>query len=89
MQMILAVGQQDTDPNGLQGPPGIEILGNSSDHLVAESRFNSLSVGAEVRFQLNYSALVRTMTSPFVAKVMTGAAPFRMLGGVSARDTVG
>jgi hypothetical protein len=27
-------------------------------------------VGAEIAFHLNYSALVRAMTSPFVAKVM-------------------
>jgi predicted amino acid racemase len=70
-QIILAVGHQDTDPCGLHAPPGIEVLGHSSDHLVAESGSNRLSVGAEVRFQLNYSALVRAMTSPFVAKVIT------------------
>ena len=42
----------------------------SSDHLIAESGHNYLSVGAEIAFQLNYSALVRAMTSPFVAKVV-------------------
>ncbi len=88
LQMILAVGQQDTDPSGLHAPPGIEILGNSSDHLIAESGSNRFSVGAEVRFQLNYSALVRAMTSPFVAKVISGAAPFGILGGVSTSDIV-
>jgi len=72
LQMILAIGHQDTDPCGLHAPPGIEVLGHSSDHLVAESGPNRLSVGAEVRFQLNYSALVRAMTSPFVAKVLRG-----------------
>lgn len=70
-QVILAIGHQDVDPNGLQGPPGIEIIGASSDHLIVDSGERRLSVGAEVRFQLNYSALVRTMTSPFVSKVLT------------------
>jgi predicted amino acid racemase len=71
MQMILAIGEQDTDPCGLHAPPGIEVLGHSSDHLVAESGSDRISVGAEVRFQLNYSALVRAMTSPYVAKVIS------------------
>lgn len=69
-QIILAVGVQDTDPYGLQPPPGIEVLGASSDHLILESAHCDLSVGAEVTFQPNYSALVRAMTSPFVTKVM-------------------
>ncbi|MCF6322924.1 MAG: alanine/ornithine racemase family PLP-dependent enzyme [Gammaproteobacteria bacterium] len=67
-QTILAIGQQDIDPNGLQAPSGIEILGASSDHLIVESS-RCLPVGTEISFQLNYSALVRAMTSPFVIKV--------------------
>lgn len=69
-QTIFAIGRQDTDPSGLQPPAGIEILGASSDHLIADSGHNHLPVGAEIAFQLNYSALVRAMTSPFVAKVV-------------------
>ncbi|MGF1756546.1 alanine/ornithine racemase family PLP-dependent enzyme [Photobacterium sagamiensis] len=69
-QAILAIGYQDVDPSGLQGPPGIEIIGASSDHLIADSGHCRLSVGTEIRFQLNYSALVRTMTSPFITKVL-------------------
>ena len=69
-QTIFAIGHQDTDPHGLQPPPGIEILGASGDHLVTSSGGTRLSVGTEVTFQLNYSALVRAMTSPFVTKVV-------------------
>ena len=68
-QAILAIGRQDVDPCGLQPPPGIEILGASSDHLIVNSGSEGVSVGSEMAFQLNYSALVRAMTSPFVAKV--------------------
>ena len=32
---------------------------------------NDLTIGSEVRFRLNCSALIRAMTSPFVAKVVT------------------
>ncbi len=48
-------------------------MGASSDHLILESDYFELSVGAEVTFQLNYSALVRAISSPFVTKVMTPA----------------
>jgi predicted amino acid racemase len=70
-QTLLAVGRQDTDPCGLQAPRGIEILGASSDHLIVDSGRGRLPVGAEITFQVNYSALVRAMTSPFVAKIAT------------------
>jgi len=72
-QTILAIGHQDTDPYGLQSPAGIEVMGASSDHLILESDSCDLSVGAEVTFQLNYSALVRAMTSPFITKVVKPA----------------
>ncbi len=74
-QTILAIGQQDTDPCGLHAPPGITILGASSDHLIVDSGAGSLCMGAEMTFQLNYSALVRAMTSPFVAKVVNRLIP--------------
>ena len=70
LQSIVAIGRQDIDGCGLLAPPGIEILGASSDHLIVDSGSDRLSVGAEITFQLNYSALVRAMTSPFVAKVV-------------------
>ena len=48
-------------------------MGASSDYLILETDCFELSVGAEATFQLNYSALVRAMTSPFVTKVMKPA----------------
>ncbi|MEQ8698721.1 MAG: alanine/ornithine racemase family PLP-dependent enzyme [Bauldia litoralis] len=71
-QSILALGHQDTDTEGLSPPPGIEILGASSDHLVIDTGDTLTRVGVEIPFQLTYSALVRAMTSPFVAKVPSG-----------------
>ena len=70
-QTILAVGQQDVDASGLQPPAGVEILGASSDHLVIRSKPGTLAIGDEVNFQLNYSALLRAMTSPFLLKDLT------------------
>ena len=66
-QTILAIGQQDIDPDGLQPPEGIEILGASSDHLIVDAG-KRLLPGSEIRFTPNYSALVRAMTSPYVLK---------------------
>ena len=67
-QAIFALGHMDTDPGGLTPPPGIKILGSSSDHLVIDSGQDRLPVGAEMKFQLDYSALIRAMASPFVTK---------------------
>lgn len=70
-QAILAIGAQDIDPNGLKLPSGLVLLGASSDHLVIESLQQPLVVGEEVVLQLNYSAMVRAMTSPFVTKIFS------------------
>lgn len=72
-QIIMALGQQDTDPYGLQIPDGLKLLGASSDHLILSSSKNRPSVGTEITFKVNYSALVRAMTSPFVEKIITPA----------------
>ena len=68
-RVIVAVGQQDTDPHGLVPPEGMQIIGASSDHLILDTRANRPSIGTEISFQINYSALLRLMTSPFVDKV--------------------
>ncbi|HYI62281.1 MAG TPA: alanine/ornithine racemase family PLP-dependent enzyme [Acidimicrobiales bacterium] len=71
-RVIVALGHQDTDPAGLLPPPGVTVLGASSDHLVLDPGRHTLAVGDEVPFQVGYGALVRAMTSPFVTQVLTG-----------------
>lgn len=68
LQAILAIGRQDIDPQGLTPPPGVKVIDASSDHLIVQSVQHKLVVGKEMRFQLNYSALTRAMTSSFVTK---------------------
>lgn len=68
-QAILALGRQDVDVDGLVPPEGISVLGMSSDHLVVDLGDSTASVGDEIAFGLGYGALVRAMTSPFVAKI--------------------
>ena len=67
---ILALGRQDTDIEGLSAPPGVRILGASSDHLVVSDARGLLSVGSEVEFGLNYSALMRAMRAPASLKTV-------------------
>jgi ornithine racemase len=68
-QAILALGRQDVDPEGLQPPDGITILGMSSDHLIVDLGDHPVTVGDELDFGVGYGALVRAMTSPFVTKI--------------------
>ena len=76
-QAILALGRQDVDPDGLTAPFGMQILGASSDHLVVDvgDYQGPMKVGTEVSFQLDYSALLRAMTSPFVSQRMKKKTP--------------
>jgi ornithine racemase len=67
-QAIVALGRQDVDLDGLLPPPGITVLGMSSDHLVLDLGDHRLAIGEELSFGLGYGGLVRAMTSPFVAK---------------------
>lgn len=68
-QALVAVGRQDTDPDGLTPAEGLTILGASSDHLVLDVGDHPLAVGDQVAFALAYGALVRAMTSPYVHQV--------------------
>lgn len=65
-QTILAVGRQDTEPSDLTPPEGVKILAASSDHLILETS-SRMRPGDEIRFDPGYSALLRSMTSPYVA----------------------
>ncbi|MDF1670849.1 MAG: alanine/ornithine racemase family PLP-dependent enzyme [Roseovarius sp.] len=63
-RLILAIGHQDTDISGLSLPVGCTLIGATSDHLVIESIRSPLQLGTEVRFQMNYSALMHAMAAP-------------------------
>lgn len=82
-QTLVALGCQDVDPEGVTPPVGVQLLASSSDHLVLETP-TRLPAGTEVRFGLNYSALLRAMTSPFVAERLVHApAPQAAVAGIA------
>jgi len=67
-QTIVAIGRQDTDPEGLAMPEGVMFRGASSDHLVLGTE-ERMPAGSEIRFVPDYSALMRSMTCPNVRQV--------------------
>ena len=65
---ILGVGLQDVQVSGLTPRSDIEILGASSDHIIVDAKKLELKVGNDLKFDLNYGALLSAMTSPYVIK---------------------
>lgn len=63
MRIILSVGCQDTDAACLSMPPGNTLIGATSDHLVICTNDATLGVGSEMRFDMNYGALMRAMAA--------------------------
>lgn len=70
-RLILNIGRQDVDPDGLEVmDERLKIVGASSDHLVLTlNDVQAYPPGSLVAFRMNYSALLRVMTSPYVRKV--------------------
>jgi predicted amino acid racemase len=66
---ILALGEQDAASSAIQPRIQAQIVGASSDHLVLDTGQRILEPGSEVSFDLQYEALLRAMTSPYVRKV--------------------
>lgn len=69
-RIILNIGRQDMNLDGIT-PKDIklEVLGASSDHLLLDATAAQLKIGDLVTFDVNYAALLASMTSPFVKKV--------------------
>ena len=65
---ILAIGRQDVDVSAIRLKIKADILGASSDYLILNVSDLDLKVGAEVQFDVGYSALLKAMMSPYVEK---------------------
>ncbi|ASN07270.1 alanine racemase [Virgibacillus necropolis] len=65
---IASFGSQDVLVAGLTPELDIEILGSSSDHTILDAKEVDLKVGDEVRFALDYGALLSVMTSVYITK---------------------
>lgn len=70
---ICALGQQDTDPEGLTPlDPDIEIIAASSDHLILDITDCPRKVlpGSIIAFRCNYGAGLHANTSPYIEKII-------------------
>jgi ornithine racemase len=67
-QALLNIGRQDIVEKGIKPRLDIKILGASSNYLIVDIKNNDLRVGSEISFELNYEALLRAMTNPFIHK---------------------
>ena len=68
---IIAVGKQDTDLDSMTPvDPQVEIMGGSSDHTILDVTHcdKDYQVGDIVSFTLGYGGMLKTATSPYVAK---------------------
>ncbi|WP_408954628.1 alanine/ornithine racemase family PLP-dependent enzyme [Natroniella sp. ANB-PHB2] len=66
---ILAIGRQDIVLKGLTPVArGVKVESASSDHLIVDltDYKKGVVVGDSLKFELNYAALLRAMTSPYV-----------------------
>ncbi|MDY0219889.1 MAG: alanine/ornithine racemase family PLP-dependent enzyme [Desulfobacterium sp.] len=66
---IVEIGRQDVLISGLTPMGDMEVLGASSDHIVMDLKKMNLQVGDEIRFHMDYGALLSAMTSPYIQKV--------------------
>jgi ornithine racemase len=67
-RIIIGIGEQDVDTKAITPRINAKVIGASSDHLILHSK-NLIEVGSEIEFEINYSALLRLSTSPYVEKV--------------------
>jgi len=65
---IISAGRHDVLVSGLTPVRPFHIIGSSSDHIILDTKDAVLAPGDEVRFYMNYGAMLRAMTSPYVYK---------------------
>jgi len=66
---LINAGRQDTQEIGLTPLENIEIMSASSDYIIVDLKDNDFKLGDELRFNVNYEAILGLMTSPFISKV--------------------
>ena len=68
-RIVVALGRQDVEVQGLICEKGLNIVGASSDHIVIEDCSGGYRTGDEVMFNLSYSGLISAMSSSYIKKV--------------------
>ncbi|XLS30828.1 alanine/ornithine racemase family PLP-dependent enzyme [Flavobacteriaceae bacterium M23B6Z8] len=65
---VLAIGNLDVTVSGIIPKQKIIVLGASSDHTLIDNTNSNLKVGDTVAFEMNYSALLRAFSTPYLTK---------------------
>ncbi len=65
----LAIGKQDVDHNDLIAPPGVRIIGSSSDHLIVQLESDLYKFDDAITFKLKYGGILSLMHSEYVEKI--------------------
>lgn len=68
-RIIVGIGERDVDTKAIKPRIKADIVGASSEHLILHVKNNSIEVGSKIQFDINYSAMLRLSTSPYVEKV--------------------
>jgi len=68
VRAILAIGQQDVDYRELVSEEGIDLIGSSSDHIIADvTKYEGkIKVGNVIKFKLTYASILSLFTSQYV-----------------------
>ncbi|MBD3255651.1 MAG: alanine/ornithine racemase family PLP-dependent enzyme [Candidatus Lokiarchaeota archaeon] len=66
---LLNSGRQDVEEKGLEPIDDVKILGASSDYLVIDLKNYNFKIGDRLKFLIDYEAILKAMTCPFVSKV--------------------
>lgn len=67
---ILAVGKQDANPDGLTPvDSNVDILGGSSDHIIADVSKGNYKLGDTIDFVPDYGSFLKLFTSAYVSRV--------------------
>ena len=75
--MVAAIGNEEPAISGPTPPKGVTGLGATIDHMVIQTIRSHPRVGSALRLQMNYSALMRAMNAPDIAKVILNEIPLR------------
>lgn len=67
-QALLNLGRQDIVVKGLKPIEKIKVLGASSDYLIVELIEKDFQIDKKLHFNLNYEALLKAMTSPYISQ---------------------
>ena len=66
---LLNAGRQDVIETKLIPYDDIDIMSATSDYIIIDVTDNQYQIGDELRFNVEYEALLNLMTSPFISKI--------------------